>query len=482
MAKGNPQRFSSDIPITTQLHITSVENIRMYLQKGSKISTEAKEIIESQKEDIQIQLNEIQATYLKFIDKLVGQSMKDEVEKQASEQFPDEDIKQTQIEFVKLKIIYENLSSFLKSVDNAWNNIIGMTKVLSTFPETKSIYDKIEKENLSLINILNDDTRALLNLIETTFNCHIVGGSKSDKKLLVSNLIYDEGKDYTYENLFKKLQPVASTTSRLGSKIMERFTSAKAKIPSQETDYYYTSIKGTKEWNRNDAYILYLKKDHLKDEENKFYSSSFVILNPSENVHINLAAALVRKNMGNSAAPKYNKMLHTLLDFAVTNLFTKDFIELCEDTHTFLYHIGPIVIYNIIQEDLIRRDFGYCHYIENNKIIKFLPECIIKKFIIDFWADKFFDLKSASVDSYINYSKGVFHIRESYKNFFEYAASTRKRITNDTFTTEEYMRENVGKFFGHRRVQVYRRFVPDNVFGTMHENNSTELVNKFNSH
>ena len=48
-------------------------------------------------------------------------------------------------------------------------------------------------------------------------------------------------------------------------------------------------------------------------------------------------------------------------------------------------------------------------------------------------------------------------------------------------TTEEYMRENVGKFFGYRRAQVYRRFVPDNVFGVMQEINSTDLVNKFKS-
>ena len=357
-----------------------------------------------------------------------------------------------------------------------------MSKVFATYPITKPLYEKIEKENLSLINTLNEDTRALLNLIESKFECHIIGPSKADKRLLVSNLIYEDDKDYIYENLFKNLQPtvvVATPNKPIVPKFSERISSAKAKAPTQETDFYYTTIKGTKEWNKNDAYILYIKKDDLKEEEKKFYSSSFVILNPSENVHINLAAALVRKNMGHSAAPKYNKMLQTLLDFAVTNLFSKDFVDLCDDTYTFLYHIGPIVMYNIIQEDLIRRDFGYCHYVENNKIIKFLPENIIKKHIIDFWADKFFDLKSNSVDAYINYSKGVSNIRESYKSCFEYAASTRKRVINDPVTIEDYMRENVAKFFGHRRAQVYRRFVPDNVFGHMPEVNSVELVNKF---
>lgn len=481
MAKGNPQRFSTDIPITTQLHISSIENIRAVLF-GSNLSTDAREIIDSQKEDILAQLTEIQAAYTKFIQRLVGQSMKDEVEKQANELFPDEeDMKPQETEFLKIKIIYENLASFLKLVETAWNNIIGMSKVFSTYPITKPLYDKIQKEHFGLISILNDDTRALLDLIEKTFDCHVVGSSKADKRLLVSNLIYEEGKDFTYENLFKnlpKLEVIPTTTT---PKLSDRLFQSKPKTPSQETDYYFTTIKGTKEWNRNDAYILYVKKGDLKEEEKKFYSSSFVILNPSDNNNINLAAALVRKNMGHSAAPKYNKMLQTLLDFAVTNLFSRDFVDLCDDTYTFLYHIGPIVIYSIIQEDLVRRDFGYCHYVDNNKIIKFLPEAIIKKHIIDFWADKFFDLKASQVDAYINYSKGVSNIRESYKNFFENAASTRKRITNDPMTTEEYMRENVGKFFGYRRAQVYRRFVPDNVFGLMQEINSTDLVNKFKS-
>ncbi len=483
MAKGNPQRFLTDIPTTSQLHISSIENIRAVLF-GSNLSTDAREIIDSQKEDIQAQLTEIQAAYAKFIQRLVGQAMKDEVEKQASELFPDEDnIKPQEIEFIKLKVIYENLSSFLKSVETAWNNIIGMSKVFSTYPITKPLYEKIQTENLSLINILNEDTRALLDLIEKNFDCHIVGFSKVDKRLLVSNLIYEDGKDFSYENLFKNLPKLTTVTPVLSTtpKFSDRLAASKARIPSQESDFYYTTIKGTKEWNRNDAYILYIKKEDLKEEEKKFYSSSFVILNPSDNNNINLAAALVRKNMGHSAAPKYNKMLQTLLDFAVVNLFSKDFSDLCDDTYTFLYHIGPVVIYNIIQEDLVRRDFGYCHYVDNNKIIKFLPEAIIKKHIIDFWADKFFDLKASQVDAYINYSKGVSNIRESYRNFFENAASTRKRITNDPITTDEFMRENVGKFFGYRRAQVYKRFVPDNVFGIMPEINSTDLVNKFKS-
>ena len=69
----------------------------------------------------------------------------------------------------------------------------------------------------------------------------------------------------------------------------------------------------------------------------------------------------------------------TLINYAVDSLFTKDFINICNDTHSFLYHIGPIVLYSIIQEDLQRREFGHCFYVEKNAVIKLFPENMIKK-------------------------------------------------------------------------------------------------------
>lgn len=439
---------------------------------------EAKEIIDSQSEELDILLEEILYTYECFIKKkLIGNYIRDEIEKQYYELFPGEDFgDRIKSDFIKMKIIYESLSSFLKIVDIAWNNLYGICKVIATFPATKELSDKINSDVIKKVDELNKDTRALLAAIEEKYGCRIVGTNKRDKRLLVSNILFEEGKDYAYSTLFdlSSLREINKPTN-----FYDRSKQAGAHHFSAADDYYFTAIVGTKEWNRNDAYLLYVKKDDLKEEEKKFYSSSFITLNPSEELSINMAAAMVRKNSGNAAAPKYSKMLQTLVDFVVSNIMTKDFGEICDDPKTFLYHIGPLVVYNIIQEDMNRRDFGNCFYVDNNKIIKLFPENIIKKHIIDHWVDKFFGLKPLSVDSYMNYSKGVATIRESYKQFFDMAASTRKRNAGDNITTEEYVRQNVGKFFGYRRAQVYRRFVQDNVFGLMPEVNSSDLINKF---
>lgn len=459
----NFRRFLADIPGALEIHIKAIDEIRWEFNNPS-MDEDTKEIFDSVREEVFKILDKLESIYKKFIPNMVGHTMQQEIDKQCFELFPDTSPTMSKIQFIRIKIIYEWVSSFYKYAESSWNQLIPIFKVFSTYNSTKNFHERILNKYFKPILDLNFDTRTLLNKIEQAYNCRIVGSYSRDADLLVSNLIYDESANYDLISLFPELTSQPKTARLNLSKQLD-------------PDYHYTALIGTKEWNRNDAYILVIKDSDLKEEERKFYSSSFVILNPSENANINLAAAIVRKNTGIQVVTKYNKMVVTLLEFIVNNLLTKDFPNLCEDPHTFLYHIGPVVMWNIIQEDMQRRDFGSCYYLEKNSIIKFFPEIIIKKHIIDFWAEKFIDLKSSQVDSYINYSKGVASIKEAYKLQFEAAAATKRRGIEQTL--EEYLKENTGKFFGYRKAQVYRRFIPECVWGGIPEVNSTELVNRF---
>lgn len=464
--------FIKDLPGTLGVHIEYVSTIRESLNNKS-LPVSAKEIVNAQIEELEQYFKSIELNHSKFITTMVGHTMQTEIEKQAYELFPDSAPNSSKIGFIRIKIIYEWLSSFWKIADNSWNSIFSAFKIFSTYNETTSMYETIYNNILKDIFELNIDTKTLLSKIEKTFSCKIIGSSPKDKQLLVSNIIYDDEKNYDYSSIF----PSADT--EIIKKPIPNIDNAKNN-KNLEDEYFFTTIRGTKEWNRNDSYILYVKIKDLKEEEQKFYSSSFVILNPAENNNINLAAALVRKNSGYSAATKYNQMVSTLIDFAMANLISKDFTEISDDTNSFLYHIGPVVLWNIIQEDMVRRDFGYCYLTDNrNNLIKLLPEFIIKKHIIDYWTEKFYDLKTAQVDSYINYSKGVSVVKESYKFLFDQAAATRKRGVQDSLTLEQYLIENTGKFFGYRRAHVYKRFINDSLWGHLSEVNSVELANKF---
>lgn len=463
--------FIKDLPGTLGVHLESVQSIRSILNNKS-LPLSSKEIINAQMDELEVLFKSIEASHKRFISSMVGHSMQSEIEKQVYELFPDSSPNSPKISFIRMKIIYEWLSSFWKIADSSWNSVFSAMKIFSTYTETSSLYENVYSTILKDIFDLNIDTKTLLSRIEKSYTCKIVGSSALDKTVLMSNIIFEEDKNYEYASLFPNLNenPNISMKSSFQAK----------QETGKDDEFFYTIVRGTKEWNRNDSYILYVKVKDLKEEEQKFYSSSFVVLNPSENSNINLAAALVRKNSGYSAATKYNKMVSTLIDFAISNLASKDFLDLNEESNIFLYHIGPVVVWNIIQEDMIRRDFGYCYNVDTrNMLNKFLPEFIIKKHIIDYWTDKFFEIKSTQIDSYITYSKCISMIKDSYKLLFDQAAATRKRGVGDNMTLEQYLIENTGKFFGYRRAQVYRRFLNDCVWGQLNEVTSTEYLNKF---
>lgn len=464
-------QFSKDLPGTLSIHVDFTKSIQDLISSKS-LPSATRAIISAQESEIKNFCGAIESAHKKFISKLVGQMMQSEIEKQTYEIFPDITPNSSKISFIRMKIIYEWVYSFWKIVDNNWNSLFSSVKIFSTFAETSNLYDSIYKNIFKEVFELNIDTKTLLTKIEKNYSCKIVGASSSDKSIYVSNLLYEDDKNYEYSSLFPSSES-NTVSSKSNQSILNRDSQ------SILDEYYYTQVKGTKEWNRNDAYILHVKGEDLKIEQQRFYSSSFVTLNPSDNSNINLAAALVRKNSGYSAVTKYNKMVITLIEFAMSNISSKDFNDFGEESDIFLYHIGPIVIWNIIQEDMLRRDFGYCYAIDSkNSLNKFLPEIIIKKHIIDYWTEKFYDLKSSQVDSYITYSKFISSIKDSYKILFDQAASTRKRGSGDNLTLEQYLLENTGKFFGYRRAQVYRRFINESIWSYLPESSNSDLLNR----
>lgn len=469
-------KFAHELDETLEAENKLQEKLRLILS-SSKIDDGLSEFFDDTENDIFVQLEKLDDLFLKIITPILKSDLILSLDREFLEQFGEEEKKDGMVQFVRTKLFYESLSSHLKQHDLIWKTIFGISKAFETYESTKIIFKKFESEIFNEVENFSKNLKSFLEKLEEEFSCSIIGSSKLNPNYLVSNLFYDDSLNYDLKKLFPKFEEkkTISTSKPIMNPIKQRVT---VKLNLKETEFHHTYIKGTKEWNRNDSYVLFIKRTNLLEEQKKFYSASFVTLNPSENVNINMAAALVRKNSGQAQAPKYSKMIQTLLEFTTNSIFAKDFPYVTDDTYSFLYHIGPVVIYNIISEDMKRRDFGYCHIIENNKIVRFFPDTILKKHIIDYWVDKFIDIKTDLVDGFINYQKGVSNIKASYKSFFDHAASTRRGI-NEKQPIEDYMRENEGKFFGYRRAQVFRRFVPDNIFGIMSEVSSTDLVKKF---
>lgn len=227
----NIRKLLSDIPGVLSIHEKAIAEIRWEFNNPS-LDEETKAIFNSVREEVFKILDKLDSVYKKFILNMVGHTMQQEIDKQSFELFPDSSPTMKKIQFIRVKIIYEWVSSFHKWADSSWNQLIPILKVFSTYNSTKNFHERILNKYLKPILDLNFDTRELLNRIEQTYNCRIVGSFSKDPDLLVSNLIYDEAENYELLSLFPELE------------IQKNKIFSKPSAKQFEQEYYYTAVLG----------------------------------------------------------------------------------------------------------------------------------------------------------------------------------------------------------------------------------------------
>lgn len=466
------EAFVSDAAEALSLHIKFSKFLREFLSNRS-LSRDAGFFVQKHEYELFSPIKEIEDSYESLISVLSRKTIQREIERKHNEFFPSEPIKEHKKEFCRVKICFEYISSFLKISIPAWMIFESRLKELKQNPETALLEEKIKEGILNKIKILNQATEEFLSKLGSHFHCEITGTGDAFHHKLMSNLIYKSEENYNLFTLFnvKEHQQVEMPEKKTDTK------NSDSPVTHNAITSYKTRLIGTKEWNRNDSYILEIKQSDLKKEYEKFDSSSFVALKPGEfDVSPTLASAMVRKNSGHSQRQKFEQIIRTLFEFITSSLIEKDFPKATDDSLVFLYHIGPNVIYNIIFDDMTRRNFGHIYYVEKNSLVKIFPEHIVKYLLIGYWNETFMEMTPARADSYIHFSKGVQFVRNYYKALYDQGAATRKGLINEIQDIDDYMKENSGKFFGYRRIQAFRRFVPSSIFGDLPENSSFSKI------
>ncbi len=460
------ETFVRDISDVLNLHIKVTKFLRELLSEKT-LSREASFIIQKHEYELFSPLKEIEDSFQNTISVLSKKTLPREIERKHNEIFPSEPTREHKKEFCKIKITFEYISTFLKIAIPAWVIFESRLKELKNNPETGLLEEKIKNNLLSKIKTLDKTTEEFLDKIKERFRIELTGSDGGLHEKLVSNIVYNPEENYSLNILLNIKESAEYTTDpkKTGEDIG-------AKILPQDANYK-TRLIGTRDWNRNDSYVLEIKQIDLKKEYEKFDSSSFISLRPGEfDTPPSLASALVRKNSGHSQRQKYEQVIKTLAEFITTNLIDKDFPKATDDSFAFLYHIGPVVVYNTIVEDMNRRNFGHIFLVDKNSLLKIFPDQIVKYAIIGFWNETFMEMTPALADSYIHFSKGVQFVRSAYKSLYDQGAATRKGLTGISQGLDDYLKENAGKFFGYRRVQVFKRFVPNSIFGDLPDNNS----------
>jgi hypothetical protein len=110
-----------------------------------------------------------------------------------------------------------------------------------------------------------------------------------------------------------------------------------------------------------------------------------------------------------------------------------------------------------------QRQIGEIQYLDKSgNAIREYPQEMLKKLLIDWWRARFLPLGSEEIDSYINYSRCLDHVKKDYRILYNAGVEVRKKEQPMGLYSglQRWMRENRARVFGIRRMEVFRRFIP----------------------
>lgn len=397
--------------------------------------------------------------------------------KRLERRYFDQGADEYQINFLKLKRIYEKIKTFQELVRTDWREVFKIIDTLTVIEETRSLARSVEKEILHGIPILMRRTDHFLEALHTymgggdeskdpvTGTYRLLTQYKPELPYTIGHLLGDEVAVHVSEELQEK-QPlhVDMPETLQGSVAQSIVLDTREKILNKSS-LIAAPILGSRDWNRTPAYSMEVPVRQYEECLENFKQSFIVHLEPSV-VPVNAAssqvAARLRSGSGEEVLNDYLKLIFSLLDEIASNLVNVDFAGL-DHPVVFLYHCGPIAFFNMLLITLKTRQIGEVQYIDRSgNAIREYPQELLKKLLIDWWIAKFASISLDEVDSYILFSRCMDIVRRDYRVIYNQGMQMRKKEQpHGTYAgLARWMKENRVRVFGIRRMEIFRRFIP----------------------
>ncbi len=382
-----------------------------------------------------------------------------------------------QMNFLKLKRIYEKLKTFQELARADWREVFKVVDTLTVIEETRNLARSLEKEVLRSIPLL---MRRTDHFLETVSN-YMGGGEEARDPVTGSYRLavrFQPGLPYTVghvlgDEIEPEEEPEQETEEGAPKEPEESLSGSIARnivIDTREkilnkSSLISTPLLGSRDWNRTPAYSMEVPVRQYEECFENFKKSFIVHIEPAivpANAATSQMAARLRSGSGESVMDDYVKLTFDLLEEIGNDLVNKDFPGL-DRPLVFLYHCGPIAIYNILLLIMKQRQIGEIQYLDGaGNAIREYPQEMLKKLLIDWWRARFEGLGAEEIDSYINYSRCLDHVKKDYRLLYNQGVELRKKEQPMGLYSglQRWMKENRARVFGIRRMEVFRRFIP----------------------
>lgn len=397
--------------------------------------------------------------------------------KRLERRYFDTDPTPQQINFLKLKRIYEKIKTFQELARVDWREVFKVVDTLTVIEETRNMARILEKEVLRSIPLLMRRTDHFLESVSS----YMGGGEEARDPVTGSYRLavkYNAELAYTIghmlgDEIFQEAQEEEKKEETDETEESETFSGSIARnivIDTREKILNKSSLisaplLGSRDWNRTPAYSMEVPVRQYEECFENFKQSFIVHLEPGvlpANAASNQMAARLRSGSGESVMDDYVKLVFDLIEEVAQDLVGKDFPGL-DKPLIFLYHCGPIAMFNMLLLTMKQRQIGEIQYLDKSgNAIREYPQEMLKKLLIDWWRARFLPLGSEEIDSYINYSRCLDHVKKDYRILYNAGVEVRKKEQPMGLYSglQRWMRENRARVFGIRRMEVFRRFIP----------------------
>lgn len=247
---------------------------------------------------------------------------------------------------------------------------------------------------------------------------------------------------------------------------------AKPEAPVSQGVKNRFSVPGTKEWNSGSPYVITIDDASLEKEirqlSNIFYFVNAPVDDPSGSDIIKKALVDYMRKPERGMLEKYKIFLYQELLKELLEINTL-FLEKESDEKELFYHLGPVTIEKILMAKFKHEKRGYCYcYTGSGKGIRLFPEETIKTVIMTWFSENIFSAR-INFDNITLYDRMKRKVNEKYRE-------DRKRfqmlLEKVNLRAGEGRSVSAGRFlalkgndiFGPAKLQVYRRFIGNNIF------------------
>lgn len=439
-----------------------------------------KEIISTIAPELQARINDVKKFYKIYILTASNESLEKEAYRLERKFFEDIN-KPGQIPFIKLRRYYEKLKTFNEFARNIWRDIFKNLDALDLNPELldfkeiipaetrNEIYPLIRKTDSFLdafrrfLEIQNEEFDSLTRSYKVEMNFH-------PGKVYTMGAFFGEEKQYMEDE--KKLHLPEETEEEEEPHDLQEFEGSIARNIILETRQHKLAgsrilsvpILGSRDWNRTPDYRMEIPLDEYESSMETFRVAYHVNLpETTGKLPVNQNTILARKGMGAKHHQQYGNMIETFLEQIKIDLIETDYPGL-DHPDVFLYHTGPGVFERILISLLRMNNLGEIYYMANRAISHEFPLPVIRKEIIFWWNGQFKELDRELVDSYLIFSRIIEMVKKDYRILYDEGSRQRKRDQPGAGYSglDRWIRENRVRVFGVRKLEVFRRFIPDN--------------------